>query len=170
MESPFDVIFFCPALYHCTSKIGPLIALNDLGCPVGRHQFSKCLDCIYLVCFLHPAARLQQPITAFQSYYIFLLPCARPETKIQWESEQNAGVTTGPSRNHRVTWTSNSARRVGSNIPNAWACLTASFACWKVSCSILPQSHTCPFFISLSSGEPDPIKYLCPGCILGLGQ
>ena len=51
VESPFSVVFFCPALYHCTSKMSPLVALDDLRCPVGRHQFSKCLNGICLVCF-----------------------------------------------------------------------------------------------------------------------
>jgi len=45
-----------------------------------------------------------------------------------------------------VTWTSNLSGRVGLNVPNVWARLTASFAYWKASCSILPQSHSCPFF------------------------
>ena len=53
VESPFDVIFFCPALYHGTSKMSSMVALDDLRCPGGRHQFGECLDGICLVCFWH---------------------------------------------------------------------------------------------------------------------
>ena len=35
VESPFNVVFFCPALYHCTCKMSPLITLDDLKCSIG---------------------------------------------------------------------------------------------------------------------------------------
>ena len=45
VESPFNVVvFFCPVLYYSTSKMGPLVLLDDLRCPVGSHQLGKCLQ------------------------------------------------------------------------------------------------------------------------------
>ena len=76
------------------------------------------------------------------------------------------GIRTEPWRCHSpqpnpswVTCTSSSAGRVGSNIPSAWACLTAIFACWKASCSVLPQSHTWPFFVNRYKGFSSCAKW-----------
>ena len=50
MELPLSVVFFYPALYYCTNRMSSLVTLNDLRCPVCRHQFGDCLDGICLVC------------------------------------------------------------------------------------------------------------------------
>ena len=68
------------------------------------------------------------------------------------------GVRTGLTCCHRpqpkpswATWMSTSAGRVGSNKQAQALCITASFTCWKASCSVLPQSYSCLFFMCLYS-------------------
>ena len=102
----------------------------------------------------------RQPTTIFPIIlYLSSAPCQT------WDHNP-MGVRTELWHCHRpqpkpscLTWTSNSAGRVESNIPNAWACLTTSFAYWKAFCSILPQSHSCPFFMSLYSGLSSYAKW-----------
>ena len=92
--------------------------------------------------------QIRQSITVFQSCCTFLLLHSKPETRTQLEFWMGFWCCHRPQLNLSwVTWTSSLAGRVGSNIPSAWAWVTASFACWKASCLILPQSRIWPFFV-----------------------